>query len=62
MLVFIGTAVSLSNWLSVLCMIVPVVFGFIYHISVEEKFMIKQIGEKYIDYQKHTKRLIPRIS
>ena len=61
MMVFIGTSVALSNWLSVLSMIIPVVFGFIYRISVEEKFMIKQMGEKYIDYQKRTKRLIPTI-
>ncbi len=61
LIVFIGTSVALSNWLSVLCMIIPVVFGFIYRISVEERFMIEQLGEKYIDYQKRTKRLIPKI-
>ncbi len=61
MMVFIGTSVALSNWLSVLTMIIPVVFGFIYRIRVEERFMIKQMGEKYIDYQKRTKRLIPTI-
>jgi protein-S-isoprenylcysteine O-methyltransferase Ste14 len=61
MIIFIGTSISLSNWLSVLSMIIPVVFGFIYRINVEEKFMIEQMGEKYIDYQKHTKRLIPKI-
>ena len=60
-IVFIGTLVSLSNWLSVLSMIIPILFGFIYRIRVEEKFMIEQMGEKYIDYQKRTKRLIPTI-
>jgi protein-S-isoprenylcysteine O-methyltransferase Ste14 len=61
MIIFIGTSVSLSNWLSVLSMIIPVVFGFIYRINVEEKFMIEQMGEKYIDYQKRTKKLFPTI-
>ncbi|MGD0582276.1 MAG: isoprenylcysteine carboxylmethyltransferase family protein [Bacteroidales bacterium] len=61
MIIFVGTSVSLSNWLSVLSMIIPVVFGFIYRIRVEESFMIEQMGEKYIDYQKRTKRLIPTI-
>ena len=61
MIIFIGTSVSLSNWLSVLSMIIPVLLGFIYRISVEERFMIKQMGEKYIEYQKRTKRLIPTI-
>jgi protein-S-isoprenylcysteine O-methyltransferase Ste14 len=61
MIVIIGTSVSLSNWLSILFMIIPVVFGFIYRINVEESFMIEQMGEKYADYQKRTKRLIPAI-
>jgi protein-S-isoprenylcysteine O-methyltransferase Ste14 len=61
MIVIIGTSVSLSNWLSVLSMIIPVVFGFIYRINVEERFMIEQMGEKYIEYKKRTKRLIPTI-
>jgi len=61
LLIYIGTSISLSNWLSVLFMIIPILFGFIYRIRVEEKFMIEQMGEKYIDYQKRTKRLIPTI-
>jgi protein-S-isoprenylcysteine O-methyltransferase Ste14 len=61
MIIFIGTSVSLSNWLSVLSMIIPVVFGFIYRIRVEERFMIEQMGEKYMDYQRRTKKLIPTI-
>jgi protein-S-isoprenylcysteine O-methyltransferase Ste14 len=59
--VFIGISTSLSNWLSILFMIIPVLIGFIYRIRVEERFMIEQIGEKYQDYQKRTKRLIPMI-
>ncbi|MGA2406328.1 MAG: isoprenylcysteine carboxylmethyltransferase family protein [Bacteroidales bacterium] len=61
LIIFIGTSISLSNWLSVLFMIIPVLLGFIYRIKVEERFMIEQMGEKYIGYQKRTKRLIPKI-
>jgi protein-S-isoprenylcysteine O-methyltransferase Ste14 len=60
-IIFTGISTSLSNWLSILFMIVPVLLGYIYRINVEEKFMIEQMGQKYIDYQKRTKRLIPRI-
>jgi protein-S-isoprenylcysteine O-methyltransferase Ste14 len=35
--------------------------GYLNRIIVEEKFMIEQMGQKYIDYQKRTKRLIPLI-
>jgi protein-S-isoprenylcysteine O-methyltransferase Ste14 len=61
LIIFLGIATSMSNWLSVLFMIVPVLAGYIYRMSVEEKFMINQMGQKYIDYQKRTKRLIPWI-
>lgn len=59
LLIFIGTSVALSNWLSIIFMTIAVLIGYLYRISVEERFMIRQIGEKYIGYQKRTKRLIP---
>jgi protein-S-isoprenylcysteine O-methyltransferase Ste14 len=42
-------------------MTIPVLLGYIYRIRVEERFMIEQMGLKYLDYQKRTKRLIPMI-
>lgn len=59
--IFIGISTSLSNWLSVLFMIIPVFLGFYYRIRVEERFMVEQMGKKYQDYQKRTNRLIPGI-
>jgi protein-S-isoprenylcysteine O-methyltransferase Ste14 len=61
MVIFLGISTSISNWLSIVFMIVPVLIGYMYRITVEEKFMIKQMGQKYIDYRKRTKRLIPLI-
>ncbi len=61
LIIFLGISTSLSNWLSVILMIVPVLLGYLNRIIVEEKFMIKQMGQKYIDYQNRTKRLIPMI-
>jgi protein-S-isoprenylcysteine O-methyltransferase Ste14 len=61
LIIFLGIATSLSNWLSVLLMIIPVLLGYINRINVEEKFMIEQMGQHYVDYQKRTKRLIPHI-
>lgn len=60
-LVFLGTSISLSNWFSIIFMMIPVLIGFINRIRVEEDFMIKQFGQKYIDYQQRTKKLIPAI-
>jgi protein-S-isoprenylcysteine O-methyltransferase Ste14 len=60
-LIFIGISTSLSNMLSILLMMIPVTIGYIYRIKVEESFMIDQLGENYLNYQKRTKRIIPMI-
>jgi protein-S-isoprenylcysteine O-methyltransferase Ste14 len=61
LIIFLGTSVCLSNWLSILLMIIPVLSGYLNRIKIEERFMVEQMGQKYIDYRKRTKRLIPGI-
>jgi len=61
LIIFIGISTSISNWLSVLFMMIPVLYGYINRIRVEERFMTEHMGTNYIDYQKRTKRLIPGI-
>lgn len=51
LIIFIGIAISISNWLSILLMIIPVTLGYLYRIKVEEKFMSDQLGEEYKRYQ-----------
>ena len=61
LLIFIGISISVSNWLSIPLMMIPVTIGYLYRIKVEESFMIGQMGENYLNYQKRTKRIIPMI-
>jgi len=61
LIIFFGISTCLSNWISILLMIVPVLLGYLNRINVEEKFMVKHMGQKYLDYQARTKRLIPAI-
>jgi protein-S-isoprenylcysteine O-methyltransferase Ste14 len=61
LIIFLGIAVSLSNWLSIFCMMVPVLTGFLYRIGVEERFMSAQMGSDYTEYQNKTKKLLPGI-
>jgi protein-S-isoprenylcysteine O-methyltransferase Ste14 len=61
LLIFLGISVSLSNWLSILAMMLPLAVGYGYRIKVEEKFMIEQLGKKYLAYQERTRRIIPLI-
>jgi protein-S-isoprenylcysteine O-methyltransferase Ste14 len=60
-IIFMGIATCLSNWLSILLMVIPVLLGYHNRINVEEKFMAEQLGQKYLDYRNRTKRLIPAI-
>jgi len=61
LIIFLGISTCLSNWLSITAMVVPVLIGYLIRINVEEKFMVEQMGQKYLDYKKRTKRLIPMI-
>jgi protein-S-isoprenylcysteine O-methyltransferase Ste14 len=61
LLIFLGLSTALSNWLSILLKLIPITFGYVYRIYVEERFLVEQFGQKFIDYQKRTKRLIPYI-
>jgi protein-S-isoprenylcysteine O-methyltransferase Ste14 len=61
LIIFFGITASLSNWLAILAMMIPVLIGYLNRISVEEKFMTKEMGQKYLDYKSHTSRLIPGI-
>jgi protein-S-isoprenylcysteine O-methyltransferase Ste14 len=61
LMIFLGISISLSNWLSILAMMIPIAIGYGYRIKVEERFMLEQLGEDYLNYQKRTKRIIPII-
>jgi protein-S-isoprenylcysteine O-methyltransferase Ste14 len=61
LIVFIGISTSISNWLSILVMMIPITLGYFYRIKVEERFMLEQLGEDYLNYQERTKRLVPMI-
>jgi protein-S-isoprenylcysteine O-methyltransferase Ste14 len=61
LIIFAGISTMLSNWLSIIFMMIPVLIGYIYRITIEERFLITQMGQKYINYQKKTKRLVPLI-
>lgn len=60
LLIFTGISISLSNWISIVLMLISIMIGYINRINVEEKFMLEQFGSNYLSYQKRTKRLLPR--
>ncbi len=61
LMIFLGISISISNWLSVLVMMIFVTSGYLYRIKVEERFMSEQLGADYLNYQERTKRIVPMI-
>jgi protein-S-isoprenylcysteine O-methyltransferase Ste14 len=61
LIIFFGISTSLSNWLSVLLMMISVTMGYLYRIQVEETFMMNELGDCYLSYHTRTKRIIPLI-
>jgi protein-S-isoprenylcysteine O-methyltransferase Ste14 len=60
-IIFLGFSISVSNWLSILAMMIPVTLGYLYRIKVEERFLMEQLGVDYLNYQERTKRIIPML-
>jgi protein-S-isoprenylcysteine O-methyltransferase len=58
---FVGFALTLHNWASIVVIVLPIFAAFIRRMNVEEEALTEAIGERYADYVKRTKRLVPRI-
>jgi protein-S-isoprenylcysteine O-methyltransferase Ste14 len=61
LLSFFGLGLSFANYLSILVIILPICSAFLYRIHVEEKALIDNFGDEYVNYCSSTKRLIPGI-
>lgn len=62
MLMFLGIALALTNWLSVAVVLVGVAVGYGYRIRVEERALRAELGEAYADYAERTPyRLVPYV-
>ncbi len=61
LLSFLGLGLALVNWLSLAIIFIPTLAAFLYRMSVEEQALLRQFGEEYRNYQRQTKRLIPRV-
>jgi len=60
LITLLGLGLSLtSNWLSLLVIIGCALIGFSYRIRVEEHVLQESLGQRYQDYMRRTKRLIP---
>jgi protein-S-isoprenylcysteine O-methyltransferase Ste14 len=61
LLTLLGLGAALSNWFSVLALVILPVFGIVYRIRVEERELLRRLGESYRRYAARRKRLVPGI-
>ena len=61
LLAFLGLALCLDNWLSVLLVIVPIFWAFTLRMATEETALSSALGTPYTNYMRRTKRLAPLI-
>jgi len=59
LITLLGIGLSLTNYLSLLVIMACALIGFSYRIHVEEQVLQAHLGQRYLDYMRHTKRLIP---
>ena len=56
---FVGLGVALNNWISLGLLSVAIFSVFVIRIRVEEKVLVEQFGDQYLEYKKSTWALIP---
>lgn len=59
MLLWVGFGVLSGNLIIVFLFPVLFVVVYLYRISVEEKMLVEELGDDYIQYQRRTRKLIP---
>lgn len=55
----LGFGLALSNWISLLALLLPNVVSISYRIHIEERALRRYFGSAYTSYARTTKRLIP---
>ena len=59
MLMYVGFGLALTNWLSLLVLVLASTIVYSYRVSVEERALVATLGERYVAYVRRTKRFVP---
>ena len=60
-MMYLGTGIALTNWLSAIIMTLAGAVGYVYRVYVEERALQENLGGRYQDYMRRTKRFIPLV-
>lgn len=58
-LMYLGTGIALTNWLSALIIVVSGAAAYGYRVHVEEQALQANLGRRYLEYMRRTKRFVP---
>lgn len=61
LMTFLGWAMTLGNWVALAVVLVPIFSAFARRMNVEEEALGGALGERYAQYMRRTKRLVPGI-
>jgi protein-S-isoprenylcysteine O-methyltransferase Ste14 len=61
LLAFLGWAMTLWNWVAMAVVLVPIFIAFLRRMKVEEDALTRALGDRYREYMRRTKRLIPGV-
>jgi protein-S-isoprenylcysteine O-methyltransferase Ste14 len=60
-LTMMGVGLAMTNWASLIILLMCVFTGHLYRVRVEERALIQAIGQPYQEYMHHTRRFIPLV-
>jgi protein-S-isoprenylcysteine O-methyltransferase Ste14 len=60
-LTMLGVGLAVTNWASLVSLLICVFLGHLYRVWVEEKALIQTLGQPYVEYMQHTRRFIPKV-
>jgi protein-S-isoprenylcysteine O-methyltransferase Ste14 len=60
-LTMLGVGLAVTNWASLLALLICVLLGHLYRVHIEEQALIQAIGQPYIAYMRRTRRFIPLV-
>ena len=56
---FLGVGLVFTNWASVAVILACALAAYAYRIGIEERVLREELGTPYVEYMRHTRRLIP---
>jgi protein-S-isoprenylcysteine O-methyltransferase Ste14 len=59
LIMLLGVGLALANWASLVVLLAGGLIGLGYRVRVEERALVDALGQPYVDYMRHTQRLIP---